>query len=601
MSIVAYLNKPFHFYNNHRLVIFLILALFGIGVFFSSLIPPFQSPDEHAHLKRAYLLSKGRIVMETPEGESTGGYIDTGLNAYMGAYNHIPFNLYNKVTQDVKEKAAALKWSGEERFGSSPGINYYLPFIYLPQTVGLLIGQWADLTIEKSYYLARYLALLSSILIILFAFSIARVNVFVLAILSMPLMVFQLVSTSQDGFAIALLILTLSLFVKLTSVDGAYNSKYFYLMIVTILLLVTSRINLLPLLILPFAAVALTKKSTKEYVFSALITFFAMGWIIYALSTTVDNRVAVGAPTKEIIIFYLQQPFSFLTVLYKTLSSDELFSFYTASFVGVLGWLDTPLGARPTSIILYTLILVFFTSIHWREIKVEPVRRGVLILVAITSFLLTFFLLLITWTEHPATTVSGVQGRYLWGPALILAYGLTVPFYKLSKLRRLACVGGVAIIVSVVMFQMPTVLVERYYTNNTYSKKPQVKQNFEEISYSMLKSDVDTTVSGGFIDSASLREGGVELTGWGFFSTDEKQFFSNIDDVINIRYKTKLRQDVANTYKDDTLLYGGFTLFFEVRNMDVLKQLCLYTKDPIFGVKQLVPGNSDMLYKCAKK
>ncbi len=602
MLVADSLSKLFHFYNKNLTTILLMLVLFGAGVFFSSIIPPFQSPDEHAHLKRAYLLSKGRIAMETPEGESTGGYIDTGLNAYMGAYNHIPFNVNSKVTLDVKEKAAALKWSGEERFGSAPGINYYLPFIYLPQTVGLLIGQWANLTIEQSYYLARYLALLSSLFIVLAAFSIARANAFVLAILSMPLMVFQLVSTSQDGVAVALLILSVSLFVKVTSIDGRHNRKYFYYMVITIFVLVTSRINLLPLLVLPFAATVLTTKSKKEHVFSVLIACLTIGWIIYALNTTVDNRVTIGSSTKEIIIFYLQHPFSFVAVLYETLSSKQLLTFYTASFVGVLGWLDTKIGSHSISIILYALVLVFIASISWAEIKAEMAKRLILIFVATTSFLLTFFLLLITWTEHPATTIAGVQGRYLWGPVLLLAYGLTVPFYKLSNFRQLICVGGIFLIASIVVFKVPTVLIERYYTGNTHEQKQPVKKSFEDRTHSITKKDINVSAaSGGFIDSVLLGDNGVVLTGWGFFSADEKLFFSNVDGTINVIYKTKLRQDVANAYKDDTLIYSGFTLSFENQDLDVLKGLCLYSNDPVFGVRMIMPGNSDMLYKCANK
>lgn len=602
MLMDSYLKNLFNFYGSRRGVIFLILILFGVGVFFSSLIPPFQSPDEHAHLKRAYLLSKGRLVMETPSGESTGGYFDTSLSSYIDAYSHIRSSVNNKVTLDIKVNAAAIKWLGVERFGTDPGINYYLPLIYLPQTVGLLIGQWADLTVEQSYYLARYLALLSSIGVILIAFSIARVNVFVVAMLAMPLMVFQMVSTSQDGFAIALLILATSLFIKLTNLNEIKKSKYFYLMATIILLLVTSRINLLPLLILPFAAVALTTKSKYEYAFSVLITCIAIGWIIYALNTTVDNRVAIGASTKEIIIYYLQQPFSFVAVFYETLSNNQLLGFYAASFVGVLGWLDTKIDAHTITIIFCALVVVFVASMSWYAIKTETARRLVLIFVAISSFLLTFFLLLITWTEHPATTVSGVQGRYLWGPVLLLAYGLTVPFYKLSRLRQLVCISGIVVIVGALVFKMPATLVERYHTNNSYLKKQPIKQSFEEISYSIVKNDIDAAVTpGGFVDSVIVSEEEVVLTGWGFFSTEQKQFFSNFDGEISIKYKTKLRQDVANAYKDDSLQYSGFVLIFDKENTKNFTELCLYTKDTVFGVKQLIPGNPDMLYKCANK
>ncbi|WP_323813319.1 DUF2142 domain-containing protein [Cellvibrio sp. NN19] len=594
-----YIKKLFGFCASQQKKIYLILTLLIAGVMFSSLVPPFQSPDEQSHLTRAYLLSKGRIAMETPEGQSTGGRIDTGFNAYMGEYNHIPTNQNSKVTLDVKSAAAEINWSGEERFGSSPGINYYLPFIYLPQTLGLLIGQWADFTVEDSYYLARCLAFLCSISIILFAFSVARVNAFVLAILFMPMMVFQMVSTSQDGFSIALLILSLSLYVSLTSFGA--NNKYFYIMTLSIFLLVTSRINLLPLLLLPYIAVALTTKSRKQYLISVVATCFAIAWIIYALNTTVDNRVAIGAPTKEIIMYYLQSPLQFLSVLYQTLSDNQISSFYVGSFVGILGWLDTPMGEHVYFSIVFALILIFVTSTCWREIKIEVISRGALIFVATISFFLTFFLLLITWTEHPAKTISGVQGRYLWGPVIVLAYGMTVPFYKLSNIKKLVCAGGIVAIVSVVVFEMPSVLVERYYTNNTYKKKENVEEIFKETVSSLNKIDVPVSEVGGFIDSVSLIDGRVSLTGWGFYSENNKQFFGNIDASTSIKYKTKLRQDVANAYKNDDLIYSGFTLILELKDIDTLSQLCLYTKDPIFGVKQILPGNSDMLYKCANK
>jgi len=243
--------------------------------------------------------------------------------------------------------------------------------------------------------------------------------------------------------------------------------------------------------------------------------------------------------------------------------------------------------------------VIFAVSISWHAIKTEAIRRSVLIVVAVTSFLLTFFLLLITWTEHPATTVSGVQGRYLWGPALLLAYGLTVPFYKLSRLRQLVCIGGIVVIGGVVVFNMPTTLMERYYISNSYLKQQPVKKTFQEISYNIVQKETDTSATvGGFIDSVVLSNDRVTLTGWGFFSTEKKHFFSNIDDVINVRYKTKLRQDVANAYKDDSLQYSGFIITFEKGKSEILKDLCLYTQDPVFGVKKIMPGNPDMLYKC---
>src|SRR5690606_10073499 len=98
--------------------------------------------------------------------------------------------------------------------------------IYFPQAVGLFVGQALNLTVEKTYYMARYLALLSSLVILLTAFSVYRPNAFVVAILFMPLAIFQLVSTSQDGFAVALIVLTVSLYLKITTDAKNYKLSH---------------------------------------------------------------------------------------------------------------------------------------------------------------------------------------------------------------------------------------------------------------------------------------------------------------------------------------------------------------------------------------
>src|SRR6185295_8305915 len=50
----------------------LLAGLFLIVRLFGELTPPFQSPDEFNHIKRAYLLSKGVIAVGS-RGTQTGG------------------------------------------------------------------------------------------------------------------------------------------------------------------------------------------------------------------------------------------------------------------------------------------------------------------------------------------------------------------------------------------------------------------------------------------------------------------------------------------------------------------------------------------------
>lgn len=602
MPIVAYLKKSICFYNNQRKVIFLILMLFCVGVFFSSLIPPFQSPDEEDHLKRAYFLSQGRIAMETPVGQSTGGQIDTGLSEFIALHRYMAGNPQKKLTLDVQQKSSVVKWSGEEQFGPSPGVNYYFPFIYVPQAVGLYIGQVLDLTVSQSYYLARYTTLLSALIIIAIAFSMHRPSFFVVAILLMPLAIFQFVSTSQDGFAIALVVLAGSLFISITSKKAVFNTSHFYCMCGAILLLTTSRINLVPMLIMPLAATYTASKSIRHYLFSVLIILLSLVWIVYALATTVDHRIEREFSTVEILTYYIKDPIAFIKVLAGTLQDRQAVNFYMASFIGIMGWLDTSIGDGSIMLIFYSLLVIFLCSISIQSIKEYFCSRVILFMVAIASVLLTFFLLLITWTRHPADLIQGVQGRYFWASAILFGMALTVGVKNFSVPRKSIIFVALSSIIFVAIFIMPKTLLSRYFI----AAKPAVSISavvLKERGAKILPKDpLMLSEQGGFIDASEYKGGEIVISGWGYFDQDEKVFLSNYKESIDIKYITIERPDVGNHLGEDKFIYAGFSIKILAENekkaKKIMRRLCLYSSHPIYGIKQFVSGESNKLYKC---
>jgi hypothetical protein len=99
----------------------IILAfIFFTSIYLSSIIPPFQSPDEIDHIKRAYLLTKGVIVLETQEGHSSGGQINEGLMEYFSA---------NQVTGDKSTSPqtmdrSVIMWKQTSVYGPAPGTGF---------------------------------------------------------------------------------------------------------------------------------------------------------------------------------------------------------------------------------------------------------------------------------------------------------------------------------------------------------------------------------------------------------------------------------------------------------------------------------------------
>jgi hypothetical protein len=124
-----------------RILAFVFIAvLFVSSMFTAAATPPFQSPDEFAHVQRAYLLSKGTVLLDAPEGMLPGGMIDTGLMAYMNAYGGYPFYPEKKVSPEVVTSAKNIDWSGAKEFIYNPTALYF-PLVYAPQAFGLALGE----------------------------------------------------------------------------------------------------------------------------------------------------------------------------------------------------------------------------------------------------------------------------------------------------------------------------------------------------------------------------------------------------------------------------------------------------------------------------
>ena len=454
------------FLIRNRANIITLLIVVSVGTVFSALIPPFQSPDEMDHLRRAYFLSQGRIAMETPPGQSTGGMLDTGLNAYMASFNRIAGKPHNRLTREELEHVKTINWSGEERFGAAPGVAYYFPAIYLPQAIGLAVGKWAGWSLEKSYYLARFLALITATILILCAVNVYSPGVFALALLAIPMTLFQLCSTGQDGIAIGLVMLVASLFMRITTDYEKIRRKHFITLCIATLILTTSRINLFPLLILSFIAAFHQSNRRVALIFSCFTFLLSIAWVAYAVFNTVDLRITKEVSTSQIALHYLTHPSGFFEVLANTVSHSDLRQFYVNSFFGILGWLDTNIGIKNIGILFKASLLILISTISIKRIRMEFFPRLVLLGVAMTSVLLTFFLLLVTWNKHPASVIDGVQGRYLIAPFIILGYALTERYSFNSRIQKIISVGCLLIVIGVSVVVTPAVLVERYFISS---------------------------------------------------------------------------------------------------------------------------------------
>ena len=441
----------------YTISIFLLLC-----TFISTLIPPFQSPDEFDHIKRAYLLSKGTIVLRSPEGNSSGGMVDTGLSSFMSVYEILKFKFDRKLSADEINSAKNIKWSGIRKFSPAPGTGYYFPAVYVPQAIGLAIGEKLGLSVHDSYYLSRVFALVTVAIILYAASYIYSFNPLLIALLIMPMSIFQFSSASIDGISTALSIFVIASFLRIANDKEDSNPWLYYALIVFLVLIVTCRVNLFPMFLLALVSCLYIKK--RKYFFVFVFSFIAsLIWLVIAIKTTTGTRMVAGPSTSTVIGFYLKNPFKYFQLLYTTVMNYDLVKFYLKSFLGILGWLDTPFNHETYTHLTIFILLIGFFSFSLRDIRANLKPRILLFLCSLGSVLLIFFALLVTWTPHPATQILGVQGRYFLVPMIMLSYAISgdiktnIGFYRKLSILILFIFSIYATVVTT------NILIDRYY------------------------------------------------------------------------------------------------------------------------------------------
>jgi len=443
-----------------------LVAMFMASLVFAAITPPFQAPDEFDHVKRAYMLGQGQILLRSVDGAPSGGEVDSGLVRYMEHFIPLKGVASRKLSSDEMLNAGSIRWEETSLFQSPVGTAYYFPLMYAPQAIGLSLGKAAGMSVGKSYRLARALELFTCFALLILAFRLYRPSAAVLALLALPMNLFLFGSAVLDPMATSVAFVGVAAFMRISVDRGATPTWVFAALCASVLLVCACRANMLPLLLLPFAAWWFTRD--RRYLVAAVaITVFVLAWTLFTVKTAVYPSVGRNVDHAARLFHLLSHPGELLSILFATWTSSSRMSFYAVSFIGVLGWLDTPFQLSFYQFIwamVVTILVVSFSLDGWRE---NRLARGTLLVACLGSLLMTFLALLVQWTDPASTTVDGVQGRYLMIPAICLFYTLTgdsrpnagIGFYVGHVL--LAALLGVG------AYSTAGILVQRYHTSPT--------------------------------------------------------------------------------------------------------------------------------------
>jgi uncharacterized membrane protein len=177
--------------------IFLIIGL-PMVLFFVFAVPPFQVPDEYAHLLRADQLFYGDMIGTRLNDTSSGGYVETSYRLLYEAFETLG------EPKDKIEKADTIPLRGIREFSSFPNTVRYGPLTYIPQVAALVIARAAGIKAIQAFYLARCFNGFAALVMAFLALRLAKRGRFLFfCILTMPMVFFLMGSVSQDALLIA--------------------------------------------------------------------------------------------------------------------------------------------------------------------------------------------------------------------------------------------------------------------------------------------------------------------------------------------------------------------------------------------------------------
>jgi uncharacterized membrane protein len=431
----------------------LFLAYAVPAVLFHAIaMPPFQVADELSHVFRSSQV-RHRIWVSP----RLGGNVDRGLVAFGDPYMKMWFHRDVKLTVPLAEEGGALRWSCAQEKADFWNTAQYGPVLYIPQAIGLWIGQKLDFTIAQTVCLSRIVNGLVSCIVGYFAIALCgRGRVFLFAMLLFPMTLSQMASASQDALLITLTMLAVAVASKLLAEQRPATLGEFAVFAFIVAATTLARPSQIAL---AFLAPAYFTRNDPTWVRKTLLGVMAFVPIIswYLLLRDIMSPWPPGVSVSGQFHYILHQPLALPKAILNSCATNG--RWYLETIVGNLGWTDTPMPGW------YYLCAAVVTAFAFGS----PGNRGrllwptILAVVTLGGFVAAQFgALYLTWTPMRQPIIDGFQGRYVL-PFLPLL-GWLMPTCGPRLERALGLLRYVVLLFPIVSLGvLPYAIMERFY------------------------------------------------------------------------------------------------------------------------------------------
>jgi len=394
------------------------IAFLWIGVIWGSLFvfvtPPFQVPDENRHFYRAYQIAAGTILGEKQQ-DNVGGDLPYSVFITGESTSYLTYHWERKYRFRDTIILLGIPLNPQDRIFVPFVSVIYSPIPYVPQVLAILPARLFELPPILMMYFGRIFNFTAWLALTYLAIRITPIYQWLFALLAlMPMSVFQASSLSVDAVTNGFAFLTIAFFLRCAFAEG----KAVRLRDMGLLLLLTLCLSLCKVvyflfvflfLLIPRRKIGSVRRYLVLFLALATTTIIVAGswnFCIKDFSTEVRATAEVQAQIERI----KTQPGQFIDILLQTIRHRT--GYLCDTFVGRLGWLDTPL---PTYLIVSWWLLLTAAAIFESKptIHVTLLHKGILGGILAPTLLLMFTLMFIYWEPLGDTIIRGVQGRYL--------------------------------------------------------------------------------------------------------------------------------------------------------------------------------------------
>lgn len=405
---------------------FFVYCALIFGILLITIIPPFQSPDEDSHFKRAYVISKGHLYPSSREGiigyeipKDMAIYINEKLS-YIGnrdkKYSYSEEILDDKLPKDYSEVVFQNFSTAETN-----------PVAYIAPSIGIIFGKVAtriigmsNISIVVMLHFARLFSLLLYTTLVYFAIKntpILKKTFCIVGLLPMSLAL--AVAISYDSVIIALSLLSTSLIFKLIFDENmkVVPLKYIIFFGFTLFILLTIKIVYVTVLV-PIVFIPKEKWGGKiRNIIKGLAIIAGIAFVLYIINKIPLinlERNASSNNSGDQIQYILHNPLTYIKTLIKTMWENR--NFYFTGMIGTFGLIDTFIPS--VYIVLYSIgaLAVIVSDFSLSSAKFSWKYKCVSICASLATIGAVFTGMYILWTSMElgvgVDTITGVQGRY---------------------------------------------------------------------------------------------------------------------------------------------------------------------------------------------